>query len=367
MKDLFIKIEDAYNKSDIKQQSEKYSWFYSLCTSKPKIGQPLIVGFNWGASSNHKRQTIDDLKSVINWNEMSSLQKIKPFIKKYFPRISPDNFNQTNYCFFRSSKEAQISDDDIKLCEPIFFEFVSRIKPRFILAFSKKLRETLIKNGMIKYLNKKSVFDGKKTITAYHGFVNFGGWWSYIYLLPHPSYWNRIENREEVLNQLWKISWNTYPYEIYLTDFLNYLMSIGKTPVLSEDPLNEKNMRSMIFSHDAKIISISNISTLQGLTRFLKRIDDFDLFDITSVIRFSFPGFEFTGFEQYLIDRNQGLSKENIIEKYFEKETFEWSYHIARIGLQRLYIYARYSDEYIEYKELVRAKNSDTWEPLMLN
>lgn len=367
MKDLFIKIDDAYKKSDIRLKSEKNSWFYSLCTSKPKIGQPLIVGFNWGVSSNHRKQIYADLESVIDWNQMSSLQKTKPFIEKYFPRIRPDSFNQTNYCFFRSKKENEISDFDINLCEPIFYEFISRVKPRFILAFSKKLRETLMKNGMIKYLNKKSVFDGKKTITAYHGLVNFGGWWSYIYLLPHPSYWNRINNREEVLDQLWKICINTYPYEIYLTDFLNYLVSIGKTPILSEEPLNEKNMQSEVFNHDVKKISISNISAMQDYHKLLQSIDSFDLFDITAVIRLSFKGFESKGFKQYLIDKKKGGNQEKIINKNFEKKTFEWSYHIARIGLQRLWIYKNYRNDYVEYKKLVRAKNSDSWEPIMIN
>ena len=366
MEDLFQKIDNAFNKSNIKQQSEKNSWFYSLCNSKPKIGQPIIVGFNWGVSYNHKKQTYSDLKSVMNWNQMPSIEKIKPFIEKYFPRLN-NSFNQTNYCFFRSKKEDEISDFDINLCEPIFYEFISRVKPRFILAFTKKLRETLIKNGMIKYLNKKSVFDGKKIITSYHGFVNFGGWWSYIYILPHPNYWNRINNQKEVLDQLWDICINTYPYEIYLTDFLNYLVSIGKIPILSEEPLNEKNMRSEILNHDVKKISISNISIMQNYYKFIEGIYDFDLFDITAVISLSFKGFKSEDIENYLNDKDEGIIQEKIIERNFKKKTFEWSYNIAKIGLQRLWIYKNYKDDYVEYKKLERAKNSNSWEPIMIN
>jgi hypothetical protein len=362
MKDLYLKIDEAFKKSDIHQRSIKNYWFYSLCTSIPKTGQPLIVGFNWAVDSQHKKQTYEDLKSVIDWDEMSSLNKIKPLIEKHFqvPEITPDEFNQTNFCFFRSKDEKDISRHDLKLCEPIFFEFISRIKPKIILAFSSKFRDVIFNNGMLKYLRRKSVFAGKREFTSYHGIVKFDGYWTNIYFLPHPSSWRFINDQTNTVSQLWEVCWKTYPYEIELTNFLNYLVSIGKNPSLSEDPLNEENIRSEIFTHDLNVINLSNVSFLQPYREHFKNIKNFDLFDITAFNRWltSLTGKD--KFKEYLTDRKSRLSNNEIIEKHFDKKEFEWSYNVTKIGLQKLYVYTKYINEYKQFKNLDIVKYSDS-------
>lgn len=343
-------IQNAFNQSDIKLINK--DWHYSLCNSVPKIGQPLIVGFNWEVDSNHKKTTISDLNTEIDWNELATLKKIKSYLEKTFTKYPIKNYNQTNYCFFRSKKENQISQKDIELCEPIFFDFISKIKPKYIVSFSAKLRETFIEKGYLKYYSKKIVFDGKKNIYAYHGFVKIDNWWTYIYFLPHPSYWDRINNQETSLKELWKICWNTFPYEIWLTEFLNYLENIGEHPVLSKNPLNEKNIRKEIFTHNQEFINISNISFFKNHNKELQLIKSFDINDMTAVLKCFNPEFDSDKFKNYLTDKNNGLSMNDIIERNFDKETFDWSYNIVKMGLQTLYIYSKYFDERVDYLKL---------------
>lgn len=350
MKEFYNLIDNAYNLSDIKLRNK--DWYYSLCTSIPKKGQPLIVGFNWGVDSNHTKQKISDLNTEIDWNELATLKKIKPYLEKTFTKYPINNYNQTNYCFFRSKTENQISQKDIELCEPIFFYFISKIKPKYIVSFSAKLRDTFIKKGFLKYYSKKTVFDGKKNIYAYHGFIKIDNWWTYIYFLPHPSYWNRINNQETSLKELWKICWNTFPYEIWLTKFLNYLENIGKHPVLSENPLNEKNIRKEIFTHNQEFINISNISFFQNHNKELQLINDFDINDMTAVLKCYEPQFDREKFENYLRDKKNNLSKTDTINNNFDKESYEWSYNIIKIGLQKLYIYTKYFEDRINYLKL---------------
>jgi len=346
----YKKIQNALNQSDINLINK--DWHYSLCNSVPKIGQPLIIGFNWGIESNYKKQTISDLNTEIDWSELVNLKEIKPYLEKYFIKHPITNYNQTNYCFFRSKKQNQISKKDIELSEPIFFDFVSKIKPEYIVSFSAKLRDTFIKKGYLKYYSKKIVFDGKKNIYAYHGFVKIDNWWTYIYFLPHPSYWNRINNKKTTLEELWKICRNTFPYEIWLTEFLNYLEKIGKHPVLSEKPLSEKNIRKEIFTHNQEFINISNISFFQNHNKELQLINEFDINDMTAILKCYDPQFDREKFKNYLRDKKNNLSTTDIINNNFDKESYEWSYNIVKIGLQKLYIYSKYFEDRINYLKL---------------
>lgn len=353
MKNLFLKIDDAYFSSDIYKKNITNPKFYTLCNSVPKIERPLIVEFNPSENSNSKRQTLNNLNPIIGWNDTSSLKKIKPFIDKHYPHINTDEFNQAFFCFFNSKKNTNISKHDIKLCEPIFLEFISKIKPKFVLSFSSIFFDTLNKKNMIRYLSEKSVFNGNEWIKVYHGFVNYGNWWSYTYFLPETLKWVKINNKEETLKQLWKICSNIYPYEIRLTDFLNYLIENGETPSLSENPLDEKNIRVELFAHDIEKINISNVSFFKNRLNYFENIDDYDIFDLTAINRCSLSMNGMEIFQEYLIDKKSGLSNDKLIEKYFDKEEYDWSYFITKIGLQKLFIYTKYLNEYTKYITLI--------------
>lgn len=256
-------IKIAFNKSDIKilAENENKKWYYSLCTSKPKMGQPLIIGVNWGAGKeDYLPQNIENLPSKTNWDEMGSLTRIKSYIEKKFSHIIDVNeINQTNYCFFRSEKENQLTKKDIELCEPIFEKFVSMIKPQIIFGFSSKLRKYLFSNKKIYYINKKIIPNDSRNIYIFKGFIKFGDWWTYINLLPHPNNWNRFKNQNKKLDQIWGFAKGTYPYDYQFTDFLNFLEKKNIFLDLIKDPMHEIEIKKQLsdFENSSYITNIS--------------------------------------------------------------------------------------------------------------
>jgi hypothetical protein len=151
---------------------------------------------------------------------------------------------------------------------------------------------------------------------------------------------------------LWKVCNNTFPYEIRLIDFLNYLESLGKNPKLSENPLIEDNVSSTIFTHNQEFINISNVSFFHQFSKELQSIKDFDLNDMTAILKCYTPIFDKEKFENYLKDKKSGMSIDDIVKRNFDMETFDWSYNIGKIGLQKLYIYSKYYEERVNFLRL---------------
>jgi hypothetical protein len=202
--------------------------------------------------------------------------------------------------------------------------------------------------GLIKYLNEKRIFDGAKTTSVYHGFMKVGKSWTYIYLLPHPRYWNSIKNHDLHLKDLWKVCINTNPYELWLVDFLNYLEEKDVNPQIHENPLELEGFRNLIFDHDSNI-SISNISVLRECKPFLEKVKEFDINDITALLR-SWPK-EMNKWNSYLSDKNAGKKIDLIIDEHFDKNSFDWTRNIVKLGFQKLYIYSKYYDLYLKFKK----------------
>lgn len=363
MKEIYNKIKKAFEISDIKKlaEREKKQWYYSLCTSKPIIGQPLILGFNRSADSgNFKPQNIDNLPNVTNWSDMGLLSQIKEPLKKNFPMIDQESYNHANFCFFRSNNEKQITERDIKICEPIFEEFIAHLKPKIIFGYSDRLSNYLISNRRIKYLNEKKLSNGNTGVFLYQGFMRLNGWWTYINLLPHPN--NR--QYKEKKKTLWKFENHTYPYEYHFTDFLNFLESKGINPTLSENPIEEQGIRKALLNKDA--FKFSNLHLHEYRTILPK---NFDLYDISALTRFAL---QYTcHFEKikpdykYYIKKKQETELSEIITELFDKDSFEHSYLVAKMNLQRFYVANKFPDEFREYKKLNTKINKGYWKPIM--
>lgn len=368
LNEIFNKIEMAFEKSDVKKLAEEKGkeWFYSLCKSKPRKGQPLIIGLNWGAKSEKfQPQDINNLPESTKWNEMGKLSQIKDYLKGCFPLLPLGNFNQTNLCFFRSQKESQLTQYDINLCKPIFEEFIELLKPQIMFGFSAPLRNYLILNNRIEYLNEKILHNGESRIFLKQGFIKFGNWWTYINLLPHPNNW-RYEERGKVLKKIWEFARQTYPYEYQLTDFLNFLESRGLHPTLSKNPIEGKDMREMLLKENA--INFPNLNLFRFKTILPER---FDTDDITTLNRYIIQNGLDTKkiekeFREYLTQKkknNNDMSK--IINDWFDEDLFYNSLAVTKMSLQRFFIANKFPIEYFEYKKLNTEKNVDFWEPIM--
>jgi hypothetical protein len=164
---LLEKLATAFQAAPIKRFAEAQvpskAWNYSLVTTTLERGGPLIVGFNWGAAQGeaYPPQRVIS-KSDYSEQDRASLARLDGYCRQIFGPDFTSRVSQTNYCFFRSETQAQISDDDLKLCQPIFDELLSILAPSMVLCFSSSLRDYLIEK-------KRAVFDRRATIAYRSG------------------------------------------------------------------------------------------------------------------------------------------------------------------------------------------------------
>lgn len=158
--ELLIDLEKAYNQSDIKKFciENEHEWFYSLVLSTLQPRGPLVIGFNWGVSKDEKykpQKTI--IKTDFSKEDIGSLSRIFPYCKKHFGSDFISKITQSNYCFFRSKTENQITTSDIELCEKIFTRLIEAVEPSCILSFSSKLRDFMFHNDKISSSKSKLI------------------------------------------------------------------------------------------------------------------------------------------------------------------------------------------------------------------
>ena len=214
LQNIFKDLDEAFDKSDIKKSAKEKGvvWNYSLLASPANQYSLLGVGFNWGAAKDckYEKQTIDNIPIKFP-EDMGSLIRIKYYIDKYFPSIPFNEVVQTNYCFFRSQKEAEITPNDIQLCQPIFQKLLSYLQPKAIISFSSKFRDALIKDSFKDndfYLDEKTCVPIITNMGEYNlvtGTLHENTLSSKIYFLPNPMYRLKKEFRDEC----WKIAINS--------------------------------------------------------------------------------------------------------------------------------------------------------------
>ena len=201
LNELLTDLERAYSQSEIRKYciENGYEWFYSLVSTSMKPGGPLVLGFNWGASSDEKykpQRTIS--KTDFSEEDVGSLTRIFPYCRKYFGNDFISTITQSNYCFFRSKTENQIKLSDIELCEPIFIRLIDIIEPSYVLCFSSKLRDFMLLNDKISSKQSKIIkyTRGKSTVTyeAIKATLKSG---IEICFLPHPNYPMKGEARSD--------------------------------------------------------------------------------------------------------------------------------------------------------------------------
>jgi hypothetical protein len=198
---LCTELEQIHEKSSIRQYCLKngYEWNYSLITTALEPGGLLILGFNWGVSKGEKYQPQSSVdKSDFFKGDVGSLSRIIPYCENYFDSNFLSKTSQSNYCFFRSQSQSQISNFDIKLCEPIFEKLICAIKPSSILCFSSKLRDFFLKNNKIYSKSSKIIeFEKGLSIVEYEAIRATLESGIEIKFLPHPNYPMKGDARSE--------------------------------------------------------------------------------------------------------------------------------------------------------------------------
>jgi len=214
---LLTELNSVYESSDIKKYciEKKKKWGCSLIESSLLENKPLIIGFNWGVDKKwipyqkgieyqnqtkiEKRDNITEYKGFVK-KMMNSFRKYFP--KNEFPQFDFERASHSNFCFFRSERECQISEKDIRLCTPIFEKMIAIIKPNIIFCFSGKARKYLLDNNMIKNKTERNIKSAtnekSKNCTVAIGLYNEIP----IFCLPHSSYRLTKETRDKA----WKFA-----------------------------------------------------------------------------------------------------------------------------------------------------------------
>lgn len=191
---LFTNTANAFDKSSIKifAMENKLNWNYSICSTRITTETNLIVGFNCGATDNYDYlpQTEiphDSFKDLFDKKELGSLQRIYEPLKQYFPYEDIANCVQTNFCFFRSKKENQITEADIQLSKPLFQKLIEIIKPKRIIGFSSKFRDYFLSNNLCSSIETLIIPSNRKRLFVAKGTYNVNGKSIPIFFLPHPN------------------------------------------------------------------------------------------------------------------------------------------------------------------------------------
>jgi len=145
---LLREVGQKFQKSPVKALAQKLGreWHYSLLTAPALThGAPLIVGLNWGADrvEPHVPQTEIRLTPYAK-EDRASLARLDRYFVRLFGADFLNLVCQTNYCFFRSETEAQLTPEDFRLCQPLFHRLLDILRPSTVFCFSSKLRDHLL-------------------------------------------------------------------------------------------------------------------------------------------------------------------------------------------------------------------------------
>ncbi len=203
--ELLYEIKQVYLLSDVYKKSKKNQWYYALSATRLAKNTPLILGFNWGVDSKLAEKGLcaspqteypftyfDGL-----YDELGSFKKVVDKFHDYYTEGLSGV--QTNYCFFRSPKEDDISAKDIEICEPIFDKLIKYLEPASIITFSKKLHRHLMnrENQVI----TEGIPSGDKTVYVSKGTIKINDSSIKYYNLPHPNNWHY--NTSESIEKAW--------------------------------------------------------------------------------------------------------------------------------------------------------------------
>ena len=195
---LLKEIENAYQESDVFKIYKEKNWGYSVTATSFRKNSPVVVGFNWGSGKNwQKENKINVIQKDYQfssfgnlYNELGSLKRVAKLFYSYFPEGM--NCVQTNFCFFRSEKENQISAKDLELCTPIFEKLIKYLEPSIIISFSHKLHDYFAKENMLKDTTTKNIEyksgNNNRILNVCKGKVKIGNFMIEYCKLPHPNY-----------------------------------------------------------------------------------------------------------------------------------------------------------------------------------
>ncbi len=211
LQELFNDTKIAFEKSPIKKFADDKSakWAYTISSTELQQGKNLLVEFNWEVESKQK-YTAQEFIPTINFKglhlnkELGSLQKIYRPLLEYFPAEEIDDAVRSNFCFFRSKQEDQLTQTDLDLSTPLFLKFIDIIKPKSIIGFSNNLKNYFIYHKLCSDLQKLEIPSNKRMLLVAKGIFKRHDQNIPIYFLPHPDAKLTSSARKEAWNFCFK-------------------------------------------------------------------------------------------------------------------------------------------------------------------
>lgn len=179
----FERIGKAWDDSDIKKKHPEWAW--SLAATQLYQDSLVIVGFNWGDDGSNPGPQNELPKMSWNKQDLGSLARTIPYLGKHFKNIDLDKVVQTNYCFFRSPEQSDITPEDIDRCHPIFMDLLKDLQPKQVLIFSSILRDRIKDQLSNKQIAKIPSSD--RTAIAIRATWSNGGREIPVGIVPHPN------------------------------------------------------------------------------------------------------------------------------------------------------------------------------------
>lgn len=184
----------AFNKAPIKRYAEErsQSWYYSICATQPNTNANVLVGFNWGAAKDYKYEAQKEMprenfRDLYDTNDLGSLQRIYQPLVERLGEQEAEQCVQTNFCFFRSKTEGQISNEDLALSKPLFNRLMEMLRPERIIGFSSQLRDHFLYQVPEASLDMKEFASNTRTIYVAKGAYHAGDRKIPVCFLPHPN------------------------------------------------------------------------------------------------------------------------------------------------------------------------------------
>ena len=192
---LLHQVGNQFKQSDIitKQTKGINEWNYALCATPIQKNMGLLLGINWGGKDKFYPIS-DDVPTGEDIKEYPFIKRCKGYLQKYLEvDLEKINFNYSNFCFFRSPKVSDLSNNDFSLCKPILKEYINYINPPWILSLGVTIVDHLPKD-----INIKPFKTEHKNILGYKGNL-FG--YNY-FILPHPNYPLHNTYRDEIWEEV---------------------------------------------------------------------------------------------------------------------------------------------------------------------
>lgn len=111
-----------------------------------------------------------------------------------YEKINIEHITWTNFCFFRSYSDQQLTNNDFHLTEPIFEKLLKVIKPKEIICVSKDLYNFLNNKNLLTNKKEKKIKINSKSeyIVVKAKLFNYN-----FFCLPHPNFSATTLGRKE--------------------------------------------------------------------------------------------------------------------------------------------------------------------------